>query len=628
MMTISIQSLAIVCSVLLLSSPVFAGEPVNPDAAIRPDISPYLNFHHDDLVQWQTWNKTTLQVARRSGKLILLSSGYYACYYCHVMKRESFEDPAIADFINRHFIPVLIDRELQPVLDAQLLRFMEAIGAPQGWPLNIVLTSNAYPLVGTVYRPANSFLSFLQQVQTNWSQNRAHWERIAQAASEQIVAEATVPAFVIETQQQQKRIHDAFEQQARLVADKEYGGFGNGAKYPMSPQLLALIRLYALQPTAWLETHLRKTLHNMASGGLHDPLGGGFFRYTTDRQWRTPHYEKMLYDNAQLALVYLEAARILDEAAFQHVATKTLEFLLQSMSASNGGFVASLSAVDAQDNDGGYYLWTEKELKSILQPQELQLVTHLWQVIETEGSQGRHRYLPTAYMPTESELAVLAKTFRLSQQQVRVALKSVKQKILAVRKKRRLLRDEKHLAGWNGLTLLTFARAARLSSDVRYQQTAAQLYQFIAGKLWRGEQLRRTPEGGISELTDYAYIAAGVMEYAQLTDDAAHYRLCASLVAQAWQRFYIDGFWRRTEDLELLLPYTVYPVTLPDSELPSPAATLISITLQLGDFLERRYTEYAHTAQRTVDGNLVKSPFFYGTQITGWQTTHANNEPP
>jgi len=626
-MTISIQSLAIVFSMLLCSSPAFAGEPVKPEPALRTTFSPYLNFHNDDLVQWQSWDKDTLQVARSSGKLILLSSGYYACHYCHVMKRESFEDPAIADFINRHFIPVLIDRELHPVLDTQLLRFMEAIGAPQGWPLNVVLTSNAYPLAGTVYRPANSFLEFLQQVQTNWSQNKAHWERIAKAASERIVTEATVPAFVIKTPQQQKRIHDAFEQQARLVVDREYGGFGNGAKYPMSPQLLALIQLYVANPSAWLETHLRKTLHNMASGGLHDPIGGGFFRYTTDRQWRRPHYEMMLYDNAQLALVYLEAARTLDEPEFQHVATMTLEFLLQSMSANNGGFVASLSAVDVQGNDGGYYLWTEKELKSILPPQELQLVTHLWQVIEPEESQGRQRYLPTAYMPTESELAVLAKTLGLSQQQARVALKSAKQKILAARAKRRSLRDEKRLAGWNGLTLLTFARAARLSDNEHHRQTADQLYQFIAGKLWHGEQLRRTPEGGISELADYAYIAAGVMEYAQLTGDTAHYRLCASLVAQAWQRFYIDGFWRRTEDLELLLPYTVYPVTLPDSELPSPAATLISITLQLGDFLERRYTEYAHTAQRTVDGNLVKSPFFYGTQITGWQTTHANNEP-
>jgi uncharacterized protein YyaL (SSP411 family) len=626
MMTISTKILVVVSSILLFSSPVLADEKDKSDIVTEPIISPYLKFHRNDLVKWQSWNTATLQLARSSGKPILLSSGYYACHYCHVMKRESFENPAIADFINEHFIPVLIDRELQPVLDAQLLRFMEVIGAPQGWPLNVVLTANGYPLVGTVYRPASAFLEFLQQVQIKWSQDPAHWERIAQAVSQQIVAEATVPAFVIETPQQQKRIHDAFEQQARLVVDREYGGFGNGAKYPMSPQLLALIRLYAVQPTAWLETHLRKTLHNMASSGLHDPLGGGFFRYTTDRQWRMPHYEKMLYDNAQLALVYLEAARILNDSAFQHIAIMTMEFLLQSMSATSAGFVASLSAVDILGNDGGYYLWTVRELKSILTPQEFRLITRLWEVIEPEAEQGTQRYLPTASTPTETELTILSKALGMPQQQTRKTLKSAWQKLIEAREKRQLLRDEKRLAGWNGLTLLTFARAARLLGESHHRQTADQLYQFIAGKLWNGDQLRRTPEGGISELADYAYIAAGLMEYAQLTDAAVDYRLCARLVEQAWQRFYIDGFWRRSENLELLLPYTVYPVTLPDNELPSPSATLIEVTLKLGNYLEKSYTEHAHKAQRTADGNLTKSPFFYGTQITGWQTVHANNE--
>ena len=617
---ISQAILVIVSCILLFTSPVLAEQAGKKYSETETSLSPYLEFHRDDLVKWQLWNKATLQLAKSSGKLILLSSGYFACHYCHVMKRESFENPEIAEFINRHFIPVLIDRELNPALDAQLLRFMEVIGAPQGWPLNVILTSEGYPLVGTVYRPANAFLEFLQQIQTNWQQNQVHWQNTAKAASAQIVAEATVPAVVIDKLQQQIKILDAFEQQARLVADKEYGGFGNGAKYPMSPQLLALLHLYAAKPTAWLETHIRKTLHNMASGALQDQLGGGFFRYATDRQWRMPHYEKMLYDNAQLALVYLEAARTLDEPAFQQIAIRTLEFLLQSMSTTQGGFVASLSAVDEQGNDGGYYLWSEIELKTILEPQEFQLITHFWQDIEQQ-------YFPTAFMPTKSELTELSRTMGLSHKQIRTAMQSALQKLQAARNKRPLIRDEKQLAGWNGLTLSAFAQAARLKGGGQYRQAADRLYQFIAEKLWDGSQLWRTPTGGISELADYAYITAGLLEYAQLTRQAAHYELSARVAEQAWQRFYIEGFWRRSEDLELLLPFTVYPVSLPDSELPSPAATLISVTLQLEKYLARRYTDYAQVAQRTVDGKLVKSPFFYGTQITGWQTANANNEP-
>ncbi len=610
----------IACYLFFLPCSTVADETAKSRLTANSINSPYLQFHHDDLVKWQSWNKSTLQRAQRSGKLILLSSGYYACHYCHVMKRESFENPDIATFINRHFIPVLIDRELNPVLDAQLLRFMEVIGAPQGWPLNVILTPDGFPLIGTVYRPANEFLKFLQQIQTNWDQDQTYWQNIAKAASEQIVTEATVPAVVLNKLQQQIQLLDAFEQQVQLVTDKEYGGFGKGSKYPMSPQLLALLHFYKAKPSAWLEIHLRKTLHSMASGALYDHLGGGFFRYATDRQWSIPHYEKMLYDNAQLVLVYLEAAHILNEPAFQQMATSTLDFLLHSMSSVNGGFVASLSAVDAQGNDGGYYLWTSSELESILQPAELQLILQFWRANEQQ-------YLPTAIMPTDSELSELASSLKLSPKQIRLTIHSALQKIQAARAKRLLIRDEKRLAGWNGLTLLAFARATRITGKAQYQRTADQLYQFITEKLWAGKQLWRTPAGGAADLADYTYVVLGLLEYAQLTNSRAHYQLSADVAVQAWQRFYIDGFWRRSEALELLLPFTVYPVSMPDSELPSQSAKLISVTLQLEKYLAQRYTDFARVAQQTVDAKLVESPFFYSTQIISWQTVYANKQP-
>ena len=583
----------------LFSTSLFA---VSAKAESEPPtpISPYLKKHQDDLVKWLPWNRATLQLARDSGKLILLSSGYFACHFCHVQERESFENPQIADYINQHFIPVIIDRELNPELDSQLLRFMEIIGTSQGWPVNVILTSDAYPLYGTIYRPADAFLEFLQQIQGKWQQQRDHWQNTAKAASKHIVDEATVPAMLIDNPQQQSQILDAFEQQAKRVADLEYGGFGNGAKYPMSPQLLALLRFYVFNPSPWLETHIRKTLRIMAAGALQDHINGGFFRYATDRQWRVPHYEKMLYDNAQLALVYLEAARTLDDPTFLQVAIDTLAFLQQSMSMKNGGFVASLSAVDERGLDGGYYLWDKKELAAILQANELQLVTRLWQVIEAEPGLQQQRYLPGSHASTNT--------------------KAIKQKILEATKRRRLPRDEKQLAGWNGLTLLTFARAANYLSEPQYRKTADDLYRFVAEELWIDGQLRQTPLGGVSALADYAYIAAGLLEYARLTGEIAHYQLSADLVAQAWQRFHIEGFWRRSEETELLLPYTVYPVTLADSEPPSPAATLVAVTLQLHDFLDPAYLNNARRAQKTVDSNLIESPFFYATQISGWQT--------
>lgn len=614
----------IALSLLFACSATLRAQPHVSDISNQPVISPYLEYHRDDLVRWQPWSKETLQLAHTSKKLILLSSGYYSCHFCHVMKQESFENPVIAEYINRHFIPVLIDREINTELDAQLLRFMEIIGAPQGWPLNVVLTPDAYPLVGTVYRPAQGFLEFLQRVQANWNEDMAYWQRIAKAASQQIISEATVPAFIIESMRQQQDILEAYAEQAHLVIDREYGGFGNGAKYPMSPQLMALLNFYAIQPSAWLETHLRTTLARMASTGLHDPHNGGFFRYTTDRQWSIPHYEKMLYDNAQLALIYLEAAQIFDEPAFQRIADMTLEFMLNSMLTNHGGFVSSLSAVDERGKDGGYYLWTPSELESILEPREIQLATHLWRALDTEAGQGgQQQYLPRHYPATTADIAAVATTLNQPPAQIRTDLASLKQKMTSASKKRRLLRDEKLLAGWNGLTLLAFTRAARLTGESRYQQTAQRLVQFISKKLWIGNQLQRTMAGGISDLADYAYISAGLIEYAQLTGDPEVLQMCARLVTQAWQQFYLDGFWRRSEDLELLLPFTVYPVTLPDSELPSPSAMLVAVTMQLDNQIEPELTQHVLNAQRTVDGDLLKSPFFYGTQIITWLDKHA-----
>ncbi len=618
MVTISSESCMIAVVLMLLNTPIVADRLNIPDDTTTPVISPYLEFHRDDLVHWHPWSKATLELARNSNKLILLSSGYYACHYCHVMKRESFENPKVADFINQHFIPVLIDRELHPVLDSQLLRFMEVIGAPQGWPLNVILTPDAHPLVGTVYQPANNFLNVLQQIQMKWETDHAHWERIASAATEQIITESTVPAFVIESSQQRQRILDAFVRQARLVADKKFGGFGNGAKYPMSPQLSSLLNYQMKNPTAWLETHLRTTLHSMASGGLHDHLNGGFFRYTTDRQWQKPHYEKMLYDNAQLVMIYLDAARIFDEAVFQLVAEKTLDFMLQSMSDDKNGFIASLAAADESGRDGGYYLWSEDELRLILQPVEYKLAFHLWQTIEQRDVQDRQYYLPRAYPSGKTDIAMLAKKLGLSSLQVRSSIRSLHLKMLSASTKQQLLRDEKNLAGWNGLALRSFSRAAHQTGIKRFHKTADNLYRFILQNFWNGKLLQRTPEGGNAELSDYAYLVAGLVEYARLTNESGHYQSAAILANTAWQKFYLDGFWRRGADLELLLPYTIYPVSLPDHALPSPSATLIEATLQLDDLMESRYTNYAHLAQRTADSDLLESPFFYGTQIMSW----------
>jgi uncharacterized protein len=577
--------------------------------------SPYLDLHADDLVHWQPWNQKTLQQAQDSGKLILVSSGYFACHYCHVMKRESFENPEIAAYINQHFVPVLIDRELNPVLDAQLLHFMDAIDAAQGWPLTVILTPEGHPLVGTVYQPPKEFLGFLKKIQGLWTEERTHWDGVAQSATKAIIARATVPAFVIEPDQQ-GRFVEAFLEQAQLVADEDEGGFGDAAKYPLSPQLMALLQLQEIQPNEQLERQLRLTLDAMASRGLRDPINGSFFRYTTDRAWRTPHFEKMLYDNAQLALVYLEAARILKEPKYLLIATEALDSLSRSFGAKDVGLVASLSAVDNRGIDGGYYLWSDAELRALLDAREYEVVTQSWQAIT--GIEEERRYLPVG----AENLASIAEDLGLTAKQVRALMESAQRKVSEARRQRSLPRDQKRIAAWNGLALLAFSRAAEISGKPGYRGEAERLYRFITDKLWTGDQLRRTARGGEAELADYAFIAAGLLAYAQTNQKPEHDRLVSQVIQHAWDRFYLEGFWRRLQALDLLLPYTVYPVTLPDTELPSPSAMLIRATLNAGDRIDPVYRKLAQQALRAGDSNMAESPFFYGTQILTLVSEH------
>jgi uncharacterized protein YyaL (SSP411 family) len=577
--------------------------------------SPYLDYHADDLVRWQPWSRATLQQAQDSGKLILVSSGYFACHYCHVMKRESFENPEIADYINEYFIPVLIDRELNPVLDAQLLQFMEAIEAAQGWPLTVILTPEGHPLVGTVYQPPDAFFGFVKKIQGLWSKEPAKWARVARSATETIIARATVPAFVIGPEQQERFV-EAFLEQALLVADEEEGGFGDAAKYPLSPQLIALLQLQDISPDELLESHLRLTLDAMANRGLRDPLDGSFFRYTTDRAWRTPHYEKMLYDNAQLAWVYLEAARILKAPEYLTVASAALDALSRSFGAKEGGLVASLSAVDDRGIDGGYYLWSDTELKALLDNREYQVVRQQWQAMSVSGQD--RLYLPvTGVQPVE-----VAKTLEVTEQEVPALIDSAQRKLKAARQQRSLPRDQKRIAAWNGLALLAFTRAAQITGEPGYRSDAESLYRFIADQLWIDDQLRRTAGGGEAELADYATIASGLLAYAEFSEKPEQDRLVKAVIQQAWDRFYVEGFWRRLEGLDLLLPYTVYPVTLPDTELPSPSALLIRATLKAGDRIDPAYHKLAQQALRTGDSNMAESPFFYGTQILTLVSEH------
>ncbi len=326
---------------------------------------PYLALHGQDPTDWRVWDQSVFDDARRSGKLIMVSLGYFACHWCHVMQRETWADPAAADLINRNFIPVKVDRETHAALDARLQEFAERTRGRAGWPLTVFLTPEGYPLFAMLYGPRDEFMKVAEGLARRWREDRAGLTALARDA-------ARPPASPVA-----QDLPGAFLQAARTEADELNGGFGAAAKFPMAPQLHALLAFQRHAPEPARRDFLKTTLDQMRAGALRDHVNGGFFRYAVDPGWEEPHFEKMLYDNVQLAMLYQDAAAVLREPAYLAVARETLDFLMAGMRA-GPAFVASLSAVDAKGVEGGAYLWQADELQHILPPETFAVVARVW----------------------------------------------------------------------------------------------------------------------------------------------------------------------------------------------------------------------------------------------------------
>lgn len=559
--------------------------------------SPYLAMHGDDPVHWQDWSPAVLQRARQEGKLVLISSGYFACHWCHVMQRESYRDSEVAALLNDAFIAVKLDRELHPALDAHLIDFTERTQGMAGWPLNVFVTPEGYPLVGMTYAPRDNFLAVLGRLRDLWRSEPQQAADLARQAMAEIVRQRRVQAAgggAALGDPLQALLEDAMGN-----ADELAGGFGDQSRFPMAPQLDALLRLQQSRPEPGLAAFLVRTLDQMAGEGLRDHLAGGFFRYTVDPAWQVPHYEKMLYTQALLARVYLRAGRLFGRPDYLRVAGETLDFVLTHMRGTDGAYIASLSAVDDAGVEGGAYLWDEDQLRAALPVDLLPLARRHWRLHGTPATEGG--YLPL-FGETAGQLAAggdLAGVHR--------DLEMARQLLLSARGRRGLPRDGKQLAGWNGLMLLAFAEGADALGEMRYRQAADRLADFLGGRLWNGARLARALDGerliGEAGLEDYAYVAAGLRAVGREA-------LASRLLAQAWRSFYDGEGWRRTA--EDSLPGMAVAPALMDDVLPSASALLIGLSATAADAsLRQRAAGAARAARRTAG----QSPFWYAGHV-------------
>ncbi|MDW8018099.1 MAG: thioredoxin domain-containing protein [Thermus sp.] len=493
--------------------------------------SPYLLAHAQDPVDWYPFGEEAFARARAEDKPLFLSVGYSSCHWCHVMHRESFQDPEVATLLNAHFVPVKVDREERPDVDAAYMRALVSLTGQGGWPMSLFLTPEGKPFFGGTYFPKEDqkglpgFKRVLLAVARAWREERQGILEEAERLAQALWRSLSPPPGPL-PQGMEERALEALER----AFDPEWGGFLPAPKFPQAPLLLYLLAR-AWQGEERPRRILRKTLRAMALGGVYDQVGGGFHRYSVDRFWRVPHFEKMLYDNALLARVYLEAHRVFGDPLFLRVARETLDWLL-SLQGREGGFYTALDA-ESEGEEGRYYTWTREELKAALGA-DFSLAERLFALGEDLGE----RSVLTAW-GEEAVGRELGEGFAAWREGVRARL-------LAARRRRMPpALDDKVLADWSALAVRALAQGGRLLGEGRYLEAARKGAHFLLGRMRREGLLRHVwREGSLGEeafLSDQSFAALALLELYAATGEWPYLDAARGLAEAAWEALGKEG---------------------------------------------------------------------------------------
>jgi uncharacterized protein YyaL (SSP411 family) len=582
--------------------------------------SPYLALHGSDPVAWQAWDEEAIVRSKAENKPLFISSGYFSCHWCHVMQAESYKNAEIAKILNAYFIPIKIDRELESALDQRLMDYAQATLKQGGWPLNVFLSPDGLPLYAVLYQPKEQFQNILVKLAQAWVGNSAKIRDLALKERVPVTFPDAKPELDAPNVQ---NLVDATINHILSRADDFQGGFGSSNKFPSTPQLFFLLEQQQVFKSKRVDAFLRLTLDVMASGGMMDQLSGGFYRYSVDPAWDIPHFEKMLYDNANLARVYLHAGQILNEPRYTAIATRTLDFMIDNMAGDHGALVAAFSAVDNESIEGGYYLWTQKELGSLLNTQQLSVFNTAWNMDRrNELEKGNHL---RNFKPIDQ----IAEVTGLTEEQVQTHLNAAHLTLLTAREQRILPVDDKFLTAWNGLALTVFAEAGQLLDNNTYQEQAAHIKTFILSELWDGKQLTRgLAKGqavGSAAIEDYAYLAQGLLAYAQGTQQQEDYLLVDDILQQAWSRFYQNNAWSRADGA--LLPAVDGEELMQEGASASPAAVILQTSIALAAKQSRFSSKYQSkilSALNRGHNELTQAPFWFATQVSAMHKAITN----
>ena len=584
------------------------------------ETSPYLLQHAHNPVDWYPWGDEAFALAKKEDKPVFLSIGYSACHWCHVMERESFEDGRIAAYLNERFVPVKVDREERPDVDAIYMRAVTALTGRGGWPMSVFLTPDRKPFYGGTYWPPTSrggmpgFTDVLQQLHAAWTDRRADVDRAAENLTDAV---ETLGVAQREPTGLGTEVLATATKQLLSAAEPGHGGFGRAPKFPHATDLRVLLRGWRRFGEAAALGHAAFTLEKMARGGMYDQLGGGFHRYSTDAKWLVPHFEKMLYDQALLVPAYLDAYQATGDDQFARVARDTCEYVLREMQSPDGGLYSTQDA-DSEGEEGKFFVWTTDELREVLGEADAAPVAAYFDVTPAgnwEGHSILHR--PRAAADVAADLGI-------GDAELQAAVERSVPKLLAAREDRvKPGRDEKVIAAWNGLMIAALARAAFVLDEPRFAEAASAAAAFLRRTLWDGSELRHSFKddrtGSAGFLDDYAALADGLAELFQVTADADHLRFALDLGEQIRTRFAdpAGGFFYTPDGGEGLI---VRPKDSEDGATPSgnalAATACLKLALLTGDAGDRAGWE--ETAVATLDalsGQIAAVPMASGQSL-------------
>jgi uncharacterized protein YyaL (SSP411 family) len=581
------------------------------------ETSPYLRQHAHNPVDWYPWGEEAFAAARRDNKPIMLSVGYSACHWCHVMEHESFEDEETARLMNEHFVNIKVDREERPDVDHIYMNAVQMLTGRGGWPMTVFLTPDGKPFYGGTYFPpqdrhglpafrhvllgiAQAFREKPDDVQKTVAQLMDGLRRIEVAQPSSHLIDASV-------------VSDAAASLSRAY-DQTNGGLGQAPKFPneaVCDLFLRVSRSHGQQRYLDMALH---TLRQMARGGIYDQLGGGFHRYSVDEHWLVPHFEKMLYDNAQLVPLYLSAYQITRDDFFARIARETLDYVIREMRDPAGGFYSTQDA-DSDGEEGKFFVWDLAEAQRIVGAEAAELACRYWDITDVGNFEGRN------ILHVTLEVEQLAKLFRRDVNEVETILTDSRATLFNVREQRvKPARDEKMLTSWNALMISAFAKAAEVLDEPRYRQVAVDAAAFIEAELQQGDRLLSTYKDGVAKLNgyldDHAFFIAALLDVFELTQERSYLDRAVTLAESMLRHFWDEssaGFYFTSDDHEVLI---VRSKPAFDGSIPSGNSAAVHDLLRLYHYTER--TEYLERAEATLQlyaGAMREQPFGFSNML-------------